>query len=76
MHLLGLSSEAECNSLKKASSDTLDAQSTAEELGRDRDMRRNAPMGTLLAKVCGHSTTAMCDNDSPPPLFAQQIYVS
>ena len=47
--LLGLSSEAERNPLtKRASSAPLDAQSTATELGRDRDMRRNIPMGALL----------------------------
>ena len=50
MHLIGLSSEAERNALKKrAGSATLDAQSTATELGQDQDMRRNVPMGALLA---------------------------
>ena len=38
MHLLGLSSEAKSNTLKKrASSATLGAQNTATELGWDRD---------------------------------------
>ena len=50
MHLLGLSSELKRNPLKKrASSATLDAQSTATELSRDYIMRRNVPMGALLA---------------------------
>ena len=50
MRPLGLNSEAERTPLKKrASSTTLHAQSTAAGLGRDRDMRRNGPMGALLA---------------------------
>ena len=46
MNLLGLSSEAERNPLKKepASLATLDVQNTATELGRDRDMGRDASM--------------------------------
>ena len=48
MHLLGLSSEAERKPVKKrASSATLEALSTATELGGDRDMRRNVPKGRL-----------------------------
>ena len=44
-------SEAERNPLtKRASSATLDAQSTATELGRDPNMRRNVPMGALLPR--------------------------
>ena len=65
MRLL-LSSEAERNPLEKhAVSATLDVQSTTTELGRDRDMRRNLPMGALLApqpkaqeKKLGRRTTA------------------
>ena len=38
-----------CPFKNRANSATSDAQSTAAELGRDRDMRRNVPMGALLA---------------------------
>ena len=42
-------SEAERNAqMGRASSATLDVQSIATEFGRDRDMRRNVPMGALL----------------------------
>ena len=34
---------------KRANVTMLDAQSTATELGRDRDIRRNVPMGAWLA---------------------------
>ena len=50
---------------KRTSSATLDAQSTVTELDRDRDIRRNVPVGTLLAqqpkareKAIGRRTTA------------------
>ena len=50
MHLLGLSSEAKRNPLKeRARSATLDVQSTATDLDRDRDMRRDVPMAVLLS---------------------------
>ena len=49
MHLLSLSSGAERNPFReRASSATLDAQSTATELGGDRDKRRNVLMGVSL----------------------------
>ena len=45
-----LEREAERNPLtKRASSATLDAQSTATEVEQDPDMRRNVPIGALLS---------------------------